>query len=111
VVSAKEPLRLELAAMRSPDGGLYQATLDGVKIGRPIDFYADPRSGSVFPLLDFWPEPGPHVLRLSCVGKSSRSSGYACGLESVRLLERRPRVAEYGHDRDKDWKKDPTLYY
>jgi len=110
-VAAKEPLRLELAATRSPDGGLYQATLDGVRIGGPIDFYADSRSGSVFPLLDFWPEPGPHVLRLACVGKSPRSSGYACGLESVRLLERRPRVAEYGHDRDKDWKKDPLLYY
>jgi hypothetical protein len=111
MAAAKEPLRLELAAMPSPDGGLYQAALDGVKIGRPIDFYADPRSGSVFPLLDFWPEPGPHVLRLTCVGKSSRSSGYACGLDAVRLLERRPRVAEYGHDRDKDWKKAPLLYY
>ena len=37
--------------------------------------------------------------------------GYACGVASVRLLERRPRVAEYGHDRDKDWRKAPVLYY
>ncbi len=110
-VAAKEPLRLELGAFRSPDGGIYQAFLDGVKIGEPLDLYADALSGSTYPLLDFWPEPGPHVLRLVCVGKSMRSSGYACGLESVRLLERRPRVAEYGHDKDKDWKKKPMLYY
>ena len=82
-----------------------------MKIGEPLDFYADSPSGSAFPLLDFWPEPGPYVLRLECVGKSARSSGYACGLESVRLLERRPRVAEFGHDKDKDWKKNPMLYY
>ena len=110
-VAAKEPLRLELGAKTSPDGGLYQAYLDGVKLGAPLDFFADPASGTVFPLLDLWPEPGPHVLRLVCVGRSARSSGYACGLESVRLLERRPRVAEYGHDKDKDWKKNPMLYY
>ena len=110
-VAAKEPLRLELGAMPSADGGLYQAYLDGVKIGEPLDFWAGSPSGSVFPLLDFWPEPGPHVLRLVCAGKSARSSGYACGLESVQLLERRPRVAEFGHDKDKDWRKDPRIYY
>ncbi|OGD15965.1 MAG: hypothetical protein A2W20_04990 [Candidatus Aminicenantes bacterium RBG_16_66_30] len=111
-VAAKEPLRLEVDARRSPDGGLYQALLDGVKIGRPLNFHAAAdAAGTVSPLLDFWPEPGRHVLRLECVGKSGRSMGYACGVASVRLLERRPRVAEYGHDRDKDWRKAPVLYY
>ena len=110
-VGAKEPLRLEVAARTLPDGGLYQAFLDGVKIGEPLDFRADRPAPAVFPLLDFWPEPGPHVLRLECVGKSASSFGHACGVEAVRLLERRPRVAEYAHDRDKDWKKDPKLYY
>lgn len=110
-VKAKEPLRLEVSAELAPDGGLYQAFLDGVKIGRPLDFFGDGPAGSMFPLLDFWPDPGTHVLRLECVGKGSRSSGYACGIESVRLLERRPRVAEYGHDKDKDWRKGPILYY
>jgi hypothetical protein len=28
----------------------------------------------------------------------------------VRLRERRPRVAEMGHDKDKDWRKNPQLY-
>ena len=110
-VGAKEPLRLEVAARTLSDGGLYQATLDGVKIGEPLDFRAEHPAPAVFPLLDFWPEPGPHVLRLECVGKSALSFGHACGVEAVRLLERRPRVAEYAHDRDKDWRKSPTLYY
>jgi len=109
-VKAKEPLRLEIDAELSPDGGLYQVSLDGVKLGRPLDLYAEEGSARIFPLLDFWPDPGRHILRLECVGKNGRSSGYACRVGSVRLLERRPRVAEYGHDKDKDWRARPTLY-
>jgi hypothetical protein len=109
-VKAKEPLRLEVGGERSPRGGRYQAFLDGVKIGRPFDFFADAPVAVKFPLLDFWPDPGTHTLRLECVGANTRSSGFACVIESVRLLERRPRVAEYGHDKDKDWRKNPILY-
>jgi len=101
---------LEIDAELSPDGGLYQVSLDGVKLGRPLDLYAEEGSARIFPLLDFWPDPGRHILRLECVGKNGRSSGYACRVGSVRLLERRPRVAEYGHDKDKDWRARPTLY-
>jgi hypothetical protein len=109
-VKAKEPLRLVVNAERSLDGGRFQAFLNGVKIGRPLDFYADVPEGRKFPLLDFWPDPGKYILRLECVGKSTRSSNCACRIESVQLLERRPRVAEYGHDKDKDWRKKPILY-
>jgi len=28
----------------------------------------------------------------------------------VRLRERRPRVTQYGFDKDNDWRKDPKLY-
>jgi hypothetical protein len=110
-VKSREPLRLVLNAERGPDGGRYQAFLDGVKIGRPLGFYAEGPDGKKFHLLDFWPDAGVHTLRLECVGKNHRSSGYACRIESVRLLERRPRVVEYGHDKDKDWRRDPLLYY
>ena len=61
-------------------------------------------------LLDFWPEPGEYKLRLECVGKNPASAGYYCGLESVRLRERRPRVTQFGFDRDRDWRKEPALY-
>ena len=107
----REPLRLTVNAELAPDGGRYQAYLDGVKIRQPLDFYADANEGMIFHLLDFWPEPGAHTLRLECVGRSHRSSGFACRIESVRLLERRPRVVEYGHDKDKDWRRTPLLYY
>ena len=61
-------------------------------------------------LLDFWPDPGKYTLRLECIGKNQLSTGYYCGLESVRLRERRPRVFQMGWDKDKDWKKNPVLY-
>jgi len=109
-VKSKEPLHLILRGTLAADGGMYQALLNGVKIGRPLDFYADTAERHEFQLLDFWPEPGTFTLRLECVGKNLRSSGYACAVESVRLLERRPRVARFGHDKDKDWRENPTLY-
>lgn len=109
-VPKNEPLRLLLNATKSYDFGTYQAFLDGVKIGGPIDLHGPKVVNEEVHLLDFWPEPGRHVLRLQCVGKSPASSGYYLGLESVRLRERRPRVSEYGHDRERDWRKDPVLY-
>jgi len=109
-VAKKEPLRLEIAGFRSPDGGLYQAILDGVRIGRPLDFSGANGVQAIFPLLDFWPDPGRYVLRLEAVGNGPKSVGQACTIAAVRLLERRPRVAEFGHDKDKDWRKAPLLY-
>jgi hypothetical protein len=109
-VGTKEPLRLLLNATKSYDFGRYQAYLDGVKLGGPMDFYNADVVDQEFHLLDFWPEPGLHTLRLECVGKNPQSSGYFLGLESLRLRERRPRVLQYGWDKDKDWKQRPTLY-
>ena len=110
-VKEKEPLRLVVNAERSLNGGQYQAFLSGTKIRQPLDFYAEVPQGWKFHLLDFWPDPGTYVLRIECIGKSTWSSGCACRIESVQLLERRPRVAEYGHDKDRDWRKKPILYY
>lgn len=109
-VKRKEPLRLLLNLTRSYDFGTYQAYLNGVKLGGPIDLYSADTSQHEAHLLDFWPEPGKYTLRLECVGRNTRSTGYFLGIESVRLRERRPRVTQYGLDRDRDWKKDPVLY-
>ncbi len=109
-VDKKEPKRLLLVMTRADDYGRYQATLNGVKLDGTLDFYHDEIDSHEYHLLDFWPEPGDYVLRLDCVGKNPLSQGYCLGIESVRLRERRPRVIEYGHDKDKDWTKDPQLY-
>jgi hypothetical protein len=109
-VGRKEPLRLLLNMTRSYDFGQYQAFLDGTKLGGPLDFYSPTVMGEEFHLLDLWPDAGTHVLRLECVGKNPASSGYYLGAESVRLRERRPRVLEFGHDKDKDWRKEQILY-
>ena len=109
-VAKKEPLRLLLNMTKSYDFGQYQAFLNGTKLGGKMDFYSARVENEEYHLLDFWPEPGPYLLRLECVGKNPAAQGYFLGLESVRLRERRPRVAEMGHDRNKDWHLQPTLY-
>jgi hypothetical protein len=109
-VQKKEPLRLLLNMTKSYDFGKYRASLNGVKLGRDLDFYSAKIADEEYHLLDFWPEPGAYTLRLECTGKNPQSQGYYCGLESVRLRERRPRVAEMAHDKDKDWKEKPQLY-
>jgi hypothetical protein len=109
-VKQKEPLRLLLNMTTAPDFGQYQAFLNGVKVGSPMDFYAAKVADQEFHLLDFWPEPGTYTLRLECVGKNAQSTGYYLGIESVRLRERRPRVLQYGFDKDSDWRKEPKLY-
>jgi hypothetical protein len=109
-VKAKEPLRLLINATRTPDSGIYQAYLDNVPIGKPIDLYNDKVDNFEYHLLDFWPEPGKYTFSLQCVGKNAKSTGIDLGLESLRLRERRPRVAQYGYDKNKDWRKNPTVF-
>jgi hypothetical protein len=109
-VKKKEPLRLLLNMTRSYDFGQYQAFLNGVKIGAAMDFYNATIISEEFHLLDFWPAPGSYTLRLECVGKNPASQGYYLGIESVRLRERRPRVLEYGHGKDQDWRQKQVLY-
>jgi hypothetical protein len=109
-VTNKEPLRLLLNSTKAPDFGIYQATLNGVKLAGPLDFYNAKVVNEETHLLDFWPDPGDYTLRLECAGKNHASSGCYCGIESLRLRCRRPRVTTMAHDRDKDWRKDPTLY-
>lgn len=106
----KEPLRLLLNVATSYDFGTYQAYLNGVKIGAPIDLYSADTASKEVHLLDFWPDPGDYTIRLECVGKNPASSGWYLGIESVRLRERRPRVKEWGFEKDRDWKKDPVLH-
>jgi Protein of unknown function (DUF2961) len=109
-VSKKEPLRLLLNLTKSYDFGRYQAYLNGVKLGEPMDLYSGEIANQEFHLLDFWPEPGSYTLRMECIGKNPQSSGYYLGIESVRLRERRPRVVEYGHEKNSDWRQKQTLY-
>jgi hypothetical protein len=95
---------------KSYDFGRYQAYLDGVKVGGEIDLFNPKVLNEECHLLDFWPDPGPHRVRLVCVGRHPQSQGILCGVESVRLRERRPRVTTLGFDRDLDWRKNPVLY-
>ena len=109
-VREKEPLRLLVNVAKGPDLGIYEVSLDGVRLGEPVDLYAPQVEQREVHLLDFWPDPGAYTLRLTPVGKNHLSSGTGLILESVRLRERRPRVKELAYDRDKDWRKEPIYY-
>jgi hypothetical protein len=109
-IDKKEPLRLLLNMTRSYDFGKYRVLLNGVELARELDFYNKETDNWEYHLLDFWPEPGDYTVRLECTGKNPNSSAYWMGIESVRLRERRPRVSEWAHDKDKDWKTNPVLY-
>ncbi|HBO44580.1 MAG TPA: hypothetical protein DD670_11720, partial [Planctomycetaceae bacterium] len=109
-VKEKEPRRLLLAITQAPDFGIYQAYLNGVKIGPTMDFYNKDTRDWEWHLMDFWPEPGDYTLRLECVGKNHFSEGHGMAVESVRLRERRPRVKEWGFEKDHDWRAKPILH-
>jgi len=109
-VAKTEPLRLLLNATTSYDYGRYQVYLDGVPLWDPLDFYSAKTDSREFHLLDFYPTPGKHELQLRCMGRNPASQGFFCGIESVRLRERRPRVSQFGRDKDNDWKTKPLLY-
>jgi len=109
-IEEKKPLRLLLVMTQSYDFGKYQAYLNGVKLGSAMDLFSKEVTTREHHLLDFWPEPGSYTLRLECVGKHANSGAHYLGIESVRLRERRPRVRDYGHDAEKDWREKPLLY-
>ncbi|MBC8871971.1 MAG: DUF2961 domain-containing protein [Planctomycetes bacterium] len=109
-VKDKEPRRLLIKGTRADDYGRYQAYLNGVKLGGPLDLYHTSVSEWEWHLLDFWPDPGDYTLRLECVGNNPKSTGHFLGIESIRLRERRPRVKEWARDKDKDWRKEAILY-
>lgn len=110
-VEKKAPRRLLLSMTQAPDYGIWQAALNGIPLGQPLDLYHPQVKALECHLLDFWPDPGDYTLSLKLVGKNKNSDGKLLGIESVRLRERRPRVANYAFDIDDDWRKDPKLYY
>ena len=109
-ITNKQPLRLLLNLTKSYDFGRYQVFLNGVKMGDAVDLYSPKVINEEVHLLDFWPEAGAYKLRLVCEGRNPASTGYYCGLESVRLRERRPRVARYHHEDQNDWRTNAVLY-
>ena len=109
-VQAREPRRLVLKLTTSYDFGTYDVLLDGVVLREGLDLYTPETGIREVPLLDFYPERGTHVVRLVCSGRNPLSTGCWLGLDSLRLRERRPRVAQYGWDRDRDWRSEQVLY-
>jgi hypothetical protein len=109
-VEEKEPTRLLVTVTKAPDYGIWQAYLNEIKIGLPMDLYDEEIHEWEHHLLDFWPAAGNYTLELRLVGKNHFSTGKKLGIESIRLRERRPKVTTFAFDKDNDWKRNPKLY-
>ena len=109
-VEKKEPTRLLVSVTKAPDYGIWQAYLNGIKIGSPMNLYGESVKEWECHLLDFWPDPGKYTLTLKLIGKDKNSTGNLLGIEAVRLRERRPRVTTFAFDKENDWKTNPILY-
>lgn len=109
-LTESKPTRLLLAVTKAPDYGIWQAYLNGIKIGSAMNLYDSKIYEWEHHLLDFWPDPGDYILELRLVGKDQFSTGKILGIESVRLRERRPRVTDFAFDKNNNWKSNPKLY-
>jgi hypothetical protein len=109
-VNEKRPVRLLLAVTKAPDYGIWQAYLNGIKIGPIMNLYKENVCEWEHHLLDFWPDTGDYSLEIRLEGKDPSSKGEKLGIESVRLRERRPRVKKFAFDKDNDWMTNPKLY-
>ncbi len=79
---------LVLRLTHSYDYGRYQVSLDGAKLGEPIDLYRPQIEVHDHLLGSFTLAPGKHTLRLEAVGQNPASTGRFLGVDSIRLRER-----------------------
>ena len=63
------------------DFGRYQAILDGVPVGEPMDFYAAEITGKEFPLLD----SGPNRASTSCGWSTAARTSFPTAYRSARI--------------------------
>ena len=110
-VKKKEPLRLLLNVTRADDFGKYQAYLNGVKLGGPIDLYSAKRRQRGVPPAGLLARAG-QVHAAAGVRRqepaSPRATTWASSPSACASAARAS--TEYGHDKDKDWRTKPTLY-
>lgn len=103
-VDAKGRYSVSFWKVGMPDGGIYEARLDGKVVAAHLDFYEEgeiiEEEGRIMPLREarerklglFYLEPGEHQLKFQCVGRNpqshlpnSREPGYGLGLHGLSL--------------------------
>ncbi|MCA9032848.1 MAG: DUF2961 domain-containing protein, partial [Planctomycetaceae bacterium] len=76
---------LVLLMTRSFDYGNYEVSLDGKKIGGPLDLYTASVTTEEFHLRTGHVDAGKHMLRFENRGKNHESTGYFFGLDGYLL--------------------------
>ena len=105
-ISAKGRYSVSLWKVGMPDGGIYEARLDGKLVAGHLDFFEEgemiEEAGRIMPLREarerklglLYLEPGEHELKFQCVGRNpqshlpeSRDPGYGLGLHGLSLRQ------------------------
>jgi hypothetical protein len=83
---------LTLVASGYPSYGKYQVSLDGEKLGEPVDSWrtALDTTGVVAELGTMELDAGPHRLRFDVVGKNEEATGHFIGWHSLSLRPNQP---------------------
>ena len=79
--------RVLLKLTEGPDYGVSQVSLDGVEVGGPLDLYAATvKPGDTVDLGAQALTAGPHVMKITIVGKNAAATGTAFGADWVKLV-------------------------
>ena len=82
---------LLIGLTKAPDYGAFELYLDDVKLGKAIDLY-DPRviraPDNEFSEIKI--TPGPHILKIKCVGKRDQSKNFLFGMDYIELALENP---------------------
>jgi hypothetical protein len=84
--------QMQLRYKSYPARGIYQASLNGKEIGRPVEMYAAEQSYSAAPRFEEMKLPaGKQVVRFTVDGKNDKSGGFGRHFD-LQKLTRHPRV-------------------
>ncbi|MGH3488316.1 MAG: glycerophosphodiester phosphodiesterase [Actinopolymorphaceae bacterium] len=76
---------LALTVTASPEGGIYQLSVDGDPLGPPVDTYRPAVARQTLDFPDLRLADGTHVLHARVTGKNPQSTGHTLGLDVLEL--------------------------
>jgi hypothetical protein len=101
-----------LNVTKAPDFGTYQASLNGVKLGDPLDFYDAKVVNEESHCWTFGRNLAPTPCAWNARARTTLPAVISAALSPSDCADPPPRVTAMAHDKthDKDWRKDPKLY-
>jgi len=82
---------LRIGFTKAPDYGIFELSLDGVKLGKAVDLF-DPKvvRAADLDFRDVKIAPGQHSLKIRCVGKRKQSRSFLFGMDYLEVTGPEP---------------------